>query len=461
MTSATLVALRDRPTDPAIRPRRRRGLPVGWPLFALYYGFPVWWVLGAGQLIWPFLTIPMVFWLARRDVKVRWPRGFGIWLGFIFWMLASVVVLHGSHRLLPFAYRAALYIGATITFLYVYNMPEGVLSRSRILRMLAYFFVVIVAGGFLGLALPHVSFTSPLELVLPHHLTANPYVHLMVHPAFAQIQSILGFAVAQPRPSAPFVYTNEWGDNLGLALPLALAASSLIPRRAVRNGLRLVIVLSIVPILLSLNRGLWVALGVLAVYVSVRLLRRGRITAVVGFVMILATAGAIIAASPLGALLWTRVTTPSQSNISRIRVYDTVLQSVQTSPLFGFATPLVPSAATAALGSGSSQGTPAIGTQGQLWLVLYSHGYVGAALFVGWFLFVWVRTIRTRWPVGFWCNATILMVLVTLPVYGLLPAQLFTAMIAAAIGLSDRAAPRRRRPEWDTSERHNDPIVST
>ena len=28
-------------------------LPYGWPIYALCYGFPIWWVLGLAEFIWP------------------------------------------------------------------------------------------------------------------------------------------------------------------------------------------------------------------------------------------------------------------------------------------------------------------------------------------------------------------------------------------------------------------------
>jgi hypothetical protein len=78
--SATGVAAQPAP--------RRSGLPEGWPVLLLFLAFPLWWVLGLAAVIWVLLAIPMAVWLMlRRGVRV--PKGFGIWLAFMFWMLLS------------------------------------------------------------------------------------------------------------------------------------------------------------------------------------------------------------------------------------------------------------------------------------------------------------------------------------------------------------------------------------
>jgi hypothetical protein len=77
-------------------------------------------------------------------------------------------------------------------------------------------------------------------------------------------------------------------------------------------------------------------------------------------------------------------------------------------------------------------------------MVLFSHGFPGAALFVGFFVYVFVRTWRPRTSLGFWCHVTVLIGLVQMPVYGLLPVQIHILMVAAALALRD-AAPRTPR----------------
>jgi hypothetical protein len=86
------------------------------------------------------------------------------------------------------------------------------------------FWFVVVGGGLLGLAVPHLQITALMARALPKRLQANPFVFNLVHPKTAQVHSFLGFPV--PRPAAPFVFTNDWGGNFALLVPFVLASWS-------------------------------------------------------------------------------------------------------------------------------------------------------------------------------------------------------------------------------------------
>src|SRR6266511_229417 len=45
--------------------------------------------------------------------RIRFPAGFGLWFGFLVWMLGSGIELDSSARVLGWAYRASLYLSAT------------------------------------------------------------------------------------------------------------------------------------------------------------------------------------------------------------------------------------------------------------------------------------------------------------------------------------------------------------
>ena len=51
-------------------------------------------------------------------------------------------------------WRAASYFSATVTFVYVYNTPRERLPSARVVSLLAGFWIVTVAGGWLGVILP-------------------------------------------------------------------------------------------------------------------------------------------------------------------------------------------------------------------------------------------------------------------------------------------------------------------
>ncbi len=79
-----------------------------------------------------------------------------------------------------------------------------------------------------------------------------------MHPAAAQIQDVLGFTA--PRPKAPFEYTNTWGNVIGL-LVVWFAVWAVRARGRGRVFAVIVLGVALVPIVDSLNRGLWVGLG--------------------------------------------------------------------------------------------------------------------------------------------------------------------------------------------------------
>ncbi len=364
-----------------------------WPLLALYLGFPVWWLLGLGPFIWPVLAVPMLGALVLRG-RIRFPAGFGLWFGFLVWMLGSGIELDSSARVLGWAYRASLYLSATVVFLYVYNSPRDRLPPRTISFVLTGFWAFVVIGGYLGLAFPHGSFGTPVEHFMPQSLLANGFVQAMVHPAFAQTAGAsLGVA---PRPQAPA---------------------------------------------LSLNRGLFLSLGAGLVYAALRYAIRGRVKAMIGITVVVAVAGAVFAVLPVKQLLTERLTN-SSTNQTRASLYAEARDRVAASPLLGYGAPR-PSEV-----GGTS---PAVGTQGQLWMVLFSHGIPGAALFVGFYLWAVWRTRRALTPPWFWAHVTLVIGLVQLPIYGMLPAELSTVMVAIAMALREeealarRPAPARRR----------------
>jgi hypothetical protein len=126
--------------------RRGRQLPNGWPLSALFLGFPLLWALGLASFVFVILAVPMAMELALRR-GVRAPRGFGLWMLFLLWMLAGAAMSWadapdavpgggGGGRLMVFAFRAAMYLAATIVLLYVLNADEKDLPTRRVVRLL-------------------------------------------------------------------------------------------------------------------------------------------------------------------------------------------------------------------------------------------------------------------------------------------------------------------------------------
>ncbi|GBC87514.1 hypothetical protein HRbin12_01524 [bacterium HR12] len=388
----------------------------------MFLGFPIWWALGIGAFIWPILALPLTFSLLRRSA-LRIPRGFWLWLLFLLWVVGSASQLDEGIRGMTWGYRAVSYFAATILFLYLYNEPRDRLSDRRVLLTLLVFWVYVTLGGLLGVIAPRFEFESPLEHVLPGRLASNEFVHALVHPAAAQISTFLGYEA--PRPKAPFEYTNDWGSAFALTTPLAIAAFPYVQRGGQRLAVLAMLLISIVPVVLSLNRGLLLSLGAALLYALVRTAANGRHRPALGIGFGLAIVVIFAIASPLRDVIEARFQTP-HSNQRREALYVETLSGALRSPILGFGAPRP---------SEANPNMPSVGTQGQLWLVLYSQGIPGALFYVGWHLVGYLRTLRRSSWTGFWCNVVALIALLQLPYYGHIAAQLQVIMVALALGL--------------------------
>lgn len=389
----------------------RRPLSSGWPLTALLVLYPLWWALGMGTLIVFVLAVPMSVHLVRRR-PVMTPPGFGLWLLFLAWVLISTVMLSAdppgtlhntvSGRLVTVGFNAACYFSATIVLLYAGNLSEREFPRQRLVRQLGFFFLIVLGGGLVGTFAPALQFTSLVERLLPTHVAQDIFVQSLVHPAVAQLQDVLGFTA--PRPSAPFGYTNTWGNCLALVIGWFVISWVLHASPARRTVGIIALALAAIPTVYSLNRGLWIGLGFMVAIVAVRLALRGRV-ALLGAILVGGLIGGVVLAStPLATVVQERLDNP-KSNSIRAFTTDRTLQVLPYSPVIGFGS------TRAALGSANSIaigqdarcprcGNPTLGSNGQIWMVLISQGLGGVVFYVGFILrSMWVYW-RDRSPIG-------------------------------------------------------------
>lgn len=407
-------------------------LPFGWPVYALFGGFPLWWALGMGELIWPIMAVPMVLRLLTME-RVRLPRGFGWYALFMLWMLMSAIELNGPDRLIGFAYRALLYVSTVVVLLFVYNAPKRLVPNSALVKTMLAFWLATVAGGLAGLVVPDLEFKTVAEALMPARLLANDFIYTMVHPSVAQTQTFLGYPV--PRPKAPFVYTNDWGGTYALLVPFLIAGYGLIRTFWKRTIIKVLAVLSLLPVVFSLNRTLWLCLVVTGVYGSFRLAARGKKSGLQGIVAVCLLFFFILNFGPTKSLIDDRVNTP-HSNQGRTTLYKEAIEGVKESPALGFGAPRP---------SVRNPNLPSVGTQGQFWLVLYSHGIPGALLFTGFLVYAMGRSRRARSDIGLWCHVCILVAVIQMPFYGLLAAQMHVIMVAIALVERDRVEPDPER----------------
>ncbi|HTR71123.1 MAG TPA: O-antigen ligase family protein [Mycobacteriales bacterium] len=408
-------------------------LPV-WPLWLLFAGFPAMWVLGLGGFATQIAAIPMAAYLAVRG-QVRVPRGLGVWFLFLIWMAFTVVEITSGSRVVGFVYRATLYLAATVAFLFVYNSSRERLPLQRLCAMATCFLGFVIVGGYLGVIAPHHSLPTPLEHLVPHQIAANDLVGKMIHPPFAQVGQSATSAV-QPRPSAPFPYTNDWGINVALLVPFAFSWMAATTRLAVRLGLVALLLLGLIPALVSLNRGMALGLGVGVVYVAVRLALRGHGKALVWICTVVGVAVLVASAFHFGTRLNDRLAN-SSTNQGRLSTYSATWDEALKSPVLGYGAPA---------SSTVSVNGPDLGTQGQFWTVLYSSGLPGAGLFVLSMIgFAWI-TRRAQNPALMWLHAVPVVVIVLLPVYRVEATELVLLMVAVAMVLREREPRLVRRP---------------
>jgi len=439
------------PTRLAPAPVRPKGgslrLPVAWPLIALFVLYPLWWALGVSSFVFVIFAVPMLVQLRSRG-PIRVPPGFGIWLVLLLWVVLSALMLGltapntlppdgGGGRYVGWAIRLANYVAMTVVMLYVLNLSERELSRRRVVRLFGFMGVVVVIGGWLGSLFPNFSFVAPLRSVLPHSIASNSYVSSLMNVKFAQVQQVIVGEASSPRPSAPFAYTNSWGENTAILL-IWLIAGWVVLGRPLRRVLGVAIVLAaIFPIIYSLNRGLWIGLGIAAAYVAIRLALRGRMVVLGGLALAVGLIGVLIIATPLGRTFDERLQNGHSDDI-RTTLSQGAITAANHSPVLGYGgnRALIGSNRSIAIGKSEDCkqcGNRELGSNGQLWALLVGQGYVGALCYNGFFLYCLWRYRRDHSPIGVAGSLVLILMLFFQFTYGALEATLAYGLISVAL----------------------------
>lgn len=403
---------------------RRRGLSASWPLIVLFPLLPLWWALGLSGVILSFCCVPLLAALILRR-RVLVPRGFGLYLSFLLWCVFSGVELVTARQWVSAGYRGSMYLAAGLLFLYVLNAPRDRVTPDGAIRILSAFFVVIAVGGLFGMVIPTASFTTPVKALLPSGLLSDPFIQALVSASTSTGKAFAAYPIF--RPKAPFIYTNEWGATYAMTLPFALCALTRARTKAGRDMLALVLLLSIFPLVFSLNRGAWLSAGVGILYAILRLARsrNGQVLRVAAGVALVVAVVVIV--TPVDEIVMTRLQN-GFGDAHREELYTESIALVRESPIVGHGAPVL------------VEGDVSAGTHGQLWTIVVSQGIPGLLLFTGWLLWAWWRSAR-RLPPGhpgdvtirFWCEVALVVALAQMPYYDLLPWGLAIAMVAAAL----------------------------
>ena len=437
------------PPIPGRQASDRTGGPVGrsphlrvsWPITALFGGLFVWWILGVSGFVQALFALPMLVALFMRG-RVRMPKGFFLWLGFLAFMLMSATKINELTNAESWGWRATIYIGSTIMFLFVYNASRLSLPAKRIIYILAAFWVLTVVGGILGMLFPNHTFHSLMEALIPQRFLSNSFVKALVIPETTGGKTFPSTNIY--RVKAPFIYTNQWGSAFALTLPFAFAVITETRSKLVRWTFVALLILAIAPLVFSLDRGSWLSAGIAASYGILRLSRgRGRTARMAKAARSLILAGVVVGVlvllSPLGDLIILRLNN-GYGDQHRLTLYSSSLTLVSRSPILGYGAPVSLSTINPAAPPG-----PSIGTHGTLWTLLVSNGVPAFVFFAGWFLYVFFKT-RRKLPstqgrdaeAHFWCHVVILAAISQFPYYELLPWGLPIAMVAAATALRER-----------------------
>jgi hypothetical protein len=403
-----------------------------WPLPAMFGAVPVLWLAGGFYLAWPALgMLLMVLLLARRE-RVELPAGTTLWLIFCALVVLSATRLSTSGQISVAALRFAFYLTALAVGLYVYTALREGQSWERVFRPLCLFWLSLVALGWLGVLLPRLSAASPLEAVLPGGLAGNAFVTDLVHLRTAEFSA----RAAQPfyRPAAPFAYTNTWGSTWALLLPCVIAYLLSTRGARLRPVLLASVPLSLPPAFLTLNRGMFVSLGVGLAFLALRGVARRQAKVVASVVVAVGVVGAVALVIPVNELIAAR-TSSSDTTIDRLSLYRQSLVLAEHAPLLGYGGPVTLDTTTA---------DAPVGTQGQFWQVLVAHGVPALLVFLGWFLVVARRLGRAVSPAGQWLATLPVVGAVQLPFYGITFQNLSVLFFAVGLAMAAVDGPVRR-----------------
>ncbi len=392
-----------------------------WPIVFFGLSFPVLWLAGLGFAYLPLSGALAVVVLVRRHHAVL-PPAWYLWFGYLVLVLASVVQIDTIGRLSGYLLRVGMLLGASALALYVYSATPRSVGVPVVYRSLAWLWAFLVVGGWLGLVFPEVVLHTPFASVVPGPLMSNELVNSLVQPPLAQIEYPYG---EDPviRPAAPLPAANGWGCNVALLAPVMVRYFTMVSgwRRIGVAGIGL---LAVIPAAATLNRGLFVGLGVALGYVGLRAVFAGRLVTAAAVIGVLLGAFALASLAGVTASVSDRLDS-SGTNDTRTSLYDEAVARTAESPLLGYGAPRP-----------SLRQEISVGTQGHVWNVMISHGFVALALFIAYFLVSTWQGRQARAPADA-AHVTTVVGCVLLWFYGFDGPQLAVLLLAGVVAVRD------------------------
>lgn len=413
----------DPPIRRTTRVRTLRPTRATWPLWAITAGMPVMFVIGAHGLIWPFVSVVLLLRvLSHRDTTFPWTTA--PLVVFVLWIPLSFSATTPS-ALPIFTYRWLLFAGCLALLVWVVNVPTDTLPTEQIVDWLAALWICTIAFGYIAQVLPHLDMPSPLSTALGP-LGRVDFVARISSWHLADNDEFLTTSYA--RPAAPWSAANSWGAAVGILTPF-FVRSWLVDATSRRRRVGFVLLfVSAVPIIMSANRGLWIGLTVALVYYAARKAFRGKFGAVAVLFAAVAVVGVALVVTPAGGLVNDRINGSGDSNEARSELYVDAWKGALESPLVGNGVPRP---------TNYYKNSPPVGTHGLIWYLMFIHGFVGLALFLGWLGLEVFRSGQVRTTLAWWAHLSLVIALVEVPYYGLLP---HVMIIGVAAGIAHREA---------------------
>jgi hypothetical protein len=434
------------PSDLVLQRDEHVKLRRSWLLWALFGLFPLYWILGFAGFIQAVFGIVLIFMLFVRGGSLHMPKLFMAWVLYLVWAAVCAVQLRAFTDIMSFAWRWSIGLTALLLFLYIYNTPRERLPSRSVVAALGWFWIVAVAGGFFGMLKPEFTLVTLAQKMLGG-LATNGFVKQMTTVRTASPTTFGNTGIH--RPLAPFIFTNQWGSGYSMSLPFAIAWAAETRSKTWRTVLVFLIIISIVPLVASFDRGGWISTSFAVTYALLRLALSGNrrtSRAARHMIVVLAIVGLGVLASPLFQLINYRV----QSNYSdkaRSRLYTSSWTVGLSSPVFGYGAtvPFTQVGISAAL-------KYSVGTQGIFWTVLVSQGFVGEFFFLLFLVLLFFKTYRIgssrggRDPTArFWAHISIVAAGAQLFVYEYYPWGILIIFCSGAIALREWAPPVRTR----------------
>ena len=385
---------------------------------------PLAFLIGLHGFVW---CVPAVVFGARivADRTARIPPSSVLLAAFLGWALLALSVLTSGNGLLLFGYRWLIFAGAFACLVWLVNVPETTVPTNQIVDWLAALWIVLIVLGIGGHPV-----AQPVDVVTVRSgagVSGQGRVHQGTERLAPGRDPGLPRVPAAPAGGGRSVPPNGWGAAMGVLTPFFIRSwiADASPARR-RKGI-LIGLVGVYPILISVNRGLWVSLFVGLAYFAARKALRGRIGPFLVLIGTMLAVTALLVATPAGNLVADKLDKSGQSNDARSTLYHLAFKGAVDQPLVGHGAP--------ERAPGFPASMPPVGTHGLIWYLMYVNGFVGLVLFVGWLGVEVLRSGRVRTSTGWWAHLSLVIALVEVPFYGLIPQ---VVLFGVAAGISHR-----------------------